>query len=326
MPVLAPLLTVRRLSLAFALPQGGRASVLDGLSLDIAPQEALALVGESGSGKSVFALALLRLLDRHAEITDGEIRIEGEDLLHASDKRMQDLRGKTLAIIFQNPASSLNPIRRIGRQIADVLLAHGERSADAARRRAVQMLARVGIQDAARRANAYPFELSGGMKQRVMIALALAASPRLLIADEATTGLDVTTQAMVMDLIHEQARANNMATLLITHDLALAAERCDRIAVIHAGQLVESAPAARLLTAARHPYTRALLTATPHAGSTLANLRAIPGQAPDTAAADLPACRYYARCDRRTELCKSLPPMQTASSNGAHVVACHHPL
>ncbi len=322
--VTGPLLSVRDLSLSFRSSTGRRAAVLDAVSLDLGPRETLGLVGESGSGKSVLALALLRVLGAQAEITRGAALLDGEDLLRVDDRGMRALRGKMLAIISQNPASSLNPLRRIGVQIADVLRAHGDLSVRDARHRAAEMLDWVGIADAAARAEAYPFELSGGMKQRVMIALALAAGPRLLIADEATTGLDVTTQAMVLDLIREQAQARGMSTLLITHDLALAAERCDRIAVIHAGQIVEWAPAVELVTQPRHPYTRALLRATPRAGMSVADLQAIPGRAPDPAGVDLPACRFYGRCELRTDLCQRLSPPRNLTLGAGHMVACHH--
>jgi peptide/nickel transport system ATP-binding protein len=238
---------------------------------------------------------------------------------------LDEVRGREVAIIFQNPRSALNPIRPVGRQIADVLLRHGNVSAAQAPERAIEMLARVRIPDPKRRAAAYPFELSGGMCQRVMIALALACEPALLVADEPTTGLDITTQAVIMDLIAELASAHNMATLLITHDLALAAEYCDRIAVMHAGQIVEIAPSQRLFARPRHPYTAKLIAATPGDTTRLDDLAAIPGGLPDLRRVDLPACRYSARCERRGEDCL-VPPLPRHTFGEGSLVACRHPL
>jgi peptide/nickel transport system ATP-binding protein len=224
--------------------------------------------------------------------------------------------------------TALNPIRPVGLQIEDVLRRHAvARGADLStslKQRAVQALRDVAIADPERRVTAYPFELSGGMCQRVMIALALACRPSLLIADEPTTGLDVTTQAAVMDLITGLARERQMATLLITHDLALAADHCDRIVVMHAGQTVEAAPAATLFSAPRHPYTARLLGATPRADSAVHTLASVPGQLPDLRRADLPACRFAERCERASARCRQEAPQMDPSA--AHAVACWHPL
>jgi len=246
-------------------------------------------------------------------------------MLVAGPKALDEVRGREIAIIFQNPRSALNPIRPVGRQIADVLLRHGNVTAAQAPDRAIEMLARVRIPDPKRRALSYPFELSGGMCQRVMIALALACEPALLIADEPTTGLDITTQSVIMDLIAELASAHNMATLLITHDLALAAEYCDRIAVMHAGQIVETAPASQLFARPRHPYTAKLIAATPGDATRLDDLAAIVGGLPDLRRTDLPACRYSARCERSGQECLS-PPLPRHASGGGGLVACRHPL
>ena len=212
----------------------------------------------------------------------------------------------------------------MGRQIADVLLRHGGATRFNARQRAIEALQAVGIPDPARRANAYPFELSGGMCQRVMIAIAVAARPELLIADEPTTGLDVTTQAVVMDLIQVMAAETGMATILITHDLALAAERASRIAVMHAGHMVEDAGTATLLTNPRHPYTARLIAATPTAAGSLADLQSVPGGLPDLRRTDLPLCRYAARCERRLPTCEQIIAMQETTPG--HGVACWNPL
>jgi peptide/nickel transport system ATP-binding protein len=285
----------------------------------------MALVGESGSGKSVTAYAILGILDAAARVTAGKIVFGGLDILAADAKALDEVRGREIAIIFQNPRSALNPIRPVGRQIADVLLRQGNVTAAQAPGRAIEMLARVRIPDPKRRSLSYPFELSGGMCQRVMIALALACEPALLIADEPTTGLDITTQSVIMDLIAELASAHNMATLLITHDLALAAEYCGRIAVMHAGQVVEIAPTSRLFARPRHPYTAKLIAATPGDATNLNDLAAIAGGLPDLRRADLPACRYSARCERRRGECL-VPPLPLYAPGGGSIVACRDPL
>jgi peptide/nickel transport system ATP-binding protein len=263
--------------------------------------------------------------DPAARVTAGSIVFGGLDMLAAAPKVLDEVRGREVAIIFQNPRAALNPIRPIGRQIADILLRHGNVTAAQAPERAIEMLAKVRIPDPKRRAQAYPFELSGGMCQRVMIALALACEPALLIADEPTTGLDITTQAVIMDLIAELAAEQNMATLLITHDLGLASEYCDKVAVMHAGQIVEIAPTARLFARPRHPYTAKLIAATPSDGTHLDDLASIPGGLPDLRRGDLPACRYSARCERREEQCLVPPVPCHAFAEGA-IVACRHPL
>ena len=312
----APLLAIENLSLAF-----GAARVVDAVSLQISPGETLGLVGESGSGKSVAALATMGLIDRAAKTLGGRILFEGEDLLAASEARKRALRGRRLALVFQHPRRALNPTRTIGRQLVDVLAAHASLSRAEARRRALQTLASVGVPDPEARFAAYPFELSGGLCQRVTIALALAASPSLLIADEPTTGLDVTTQAVVLDLIAGLARERGLALWLITHDLALASERCERIVVMHAGQVVESAPAAALIAAPRHPYTRALVAATPRPGLALTELAEPVGATPDLTRPDLPACRFAARCAFAEDRCaRERPPLVEIAPG--HRVAC----
>jgi peptide/nickel transport system ATP-binding protein len=317
-----PLLAVRDLSVEFRT-RGGVVRALDQVSFDVQRGETVGVVGESGSGKSVTAFALLRLLDASARITSGSAVFGGLDLLTAGEPELGLQRGRELSMIFQNPRSALNPIRPVGRQIGDVLLRHANVTRAGAKRRAIELLAQVQIPDPERRYAAYPFELSGGMCQRVMIALALACSPALLIADEPTTGLDVTTQAAIMDLIRELALRTNMATLLITHDLALAAEHCDRIVVMHAGHVVEVAPAAALFEAPRHPYTAKLVAATPHGAERLADLAAIPGGLPDLRD-ELPPCRYRLRCERYTPRCDG--PLPRVDVLPGHMVACWKPL
>ncbi|MDM0035158.1 ABC transporter ATP-binding protein [Variovorax sp. J22P271] len=319
------LLEVQGLSVRFRRADGAHVHALDNVTFDLAAGETLALVGESGSGKSVTALALAGLLEPSAEILGGSVRLRGRELLGAGEPALRCVRGSQIALIFQNPRRSLNPIRRVGDQIADALQARRPRPARQAHAQAIEALAQVGIADPAARARAYPWQLSGGMCQRVMIALALSGEPALLVADEPTTGLDVTTQAAVMTLIAAQARARRMATLLITHDLALASEYCDRVAVMHAGHLVEVAPVRRLFEAPAHPYTQHLIDATPRRGLSLQGLRPVPGELPDLARDDLPACRFAERCERRIDGDCDRPPPVTRLADG-HQSACWNPL
>jgi len=319
---MTPVLAVEGLSVEFRT-RSGIVRALDQVSFDVGKGETLALVGESGSGKSVTAYAVMGILDPAARVTAGRAMLDGLDLLAAKPKDLAEVRGRKIAMIFQNPRTALNPIRPVGRQIADVLIRHGNVARRAAPAHAVEMLRAVGIPDPARRAKAYPFEMSGGMCQRVMIAIALAAKPRLLIADEPTTGLDVTTQAVIMDLIADLAKEMGMATIFITHDLALAGQRSARIVVMHAGQVVETAPTAQLFANPRHPYTAELIAATPDAAASLAELAAIPGALPDLRRTDLPPCRYSERCPRRLAACAQ--PLPQPAPGIAHTVACWNP-
>jgi peptide/nickel transport system ATP-binding protein len=317
-----PLLDIDNLSLQFRT-RDGVVHALQDVSLSLAKGETVGLVGESGSGKSVLSYALLGLSDAAARITQGSAFFDGLDLLSASESELQALRGREVSMIFQNPKVALNPIRKIGHQLEDVLACHSTTPRAQRRARAVECLAEMKIPDPERRYHAYPFELSGGLCQRVMIALALACGPKLLIADEPTTGLDVTTQAAIMALIREKARAGGMATLLITHDLGLAREQCDRIVVMHAGHVVESAPTESLFTTPFHPYTRQLIGATPVGVASLSELTAIGGGLPDLRRSDLPACRFAERCAVRTGACDA--PLPTVVE-GPHRVRCHQAL
>ena len=265
------LLSIDGLRVGFST-RAGFVEALRGVSLSVRAGETLGLVGESGSGKSVTAYAATGLLDRAAQITGGRIVWDGRDITGAPRRVMRPLRGAAMSTIFQNPRAALNPIRPIGLQIADALRAHSAMGWAAARLRALELLDAVRIRDAASRLNAYPHELSGGMCQRVMIAVAIACSPRLLIADEPTTGLDVTTQAAVMDLLADIVARERMALILITHDLGLAAQYCGRIAVMEAGRVVEEAPPDRLFGRPGHPYTRRLVAASPRRDSTLESI------------------------------------------------------
>ncbi len=278
-----PLLRIEDLRVTFST-RNGPVEALRGVSFDLRAGETLGIVGESGSGKSVTAFAATRLLDRAGRIADGRILFRGQDVSRLSDKEMRLLHGAALSMIFQNPRAALNPIRTVGLQLADALRAHAEMSAAAARAKALDLLKAVLIRDPERRLDAYPHELSGGMCQRVMIAIAIACEPALLIADEPTTGLDVTTQKTVMDLLARITAERGMAMILITHDLGLAAQYCGRVAVMEHGRLVEEAEPARLFSAPRHPYTKRLVAASPRLDSTLHDLVAgaagAPGGAP----------------------------------------------
>ena len=319
----SPALCVDRLSVEFRT-RSGLVRTLDNVTFSVRKGETIALVGESGSGKSVTAYAIMGILDPAGRVTSGQAMFDEIDLLSASPKQLAAIRGRRIAMIFQNPRSALNPIRPVGRQIADVLMRHRELPARAARLQAIEMLRAVGITDPARRASAYPFELSGGMCQRVMIAIALAAKPSLLIADEPTTGLDVTTQAVIMDLIADLATELGMATIFITHDLALASQRAARIVVMHAGHVVENAPTTELFVQPRHPYTAELIAATPDSAANLDDLAAIAGSLPDLRRPDLPACRYLERCSRKTEQCAQTLPQTVLGPE--HIVACWNPI
>jgi ABC-type dipeptide/oligopeptide/nickel transport system ATPase component len=257
------LLDVRHLTVQFG-PAGRPAPAVDDVSFFVAPGETLGLVGESGSGKSITALSILKLLPPEGRIVSGEVRFEGRDLLHLEERAMQAVRGARISLIFQEPMTALNPVMRVGEQIAEALYVHGHDRAQA-RQRAVELLDAVHVPDPGRRAREYPHQLSGGMRQRVMIAIALACTPPLVIADEPTTALDVTIQAQVLDLLRELKARFNLALLLITHDFGVIAEMADRVAVMHKGRIVEQGTVRQILRAPVDPYTRRLLAAVPGA-------------------------------------------------------------
>jgi peptide/nickel transport system ATP-binding protein len=272
-----PLLDIHDLTVEFATRRGTVRAV-EQVDLTLAKGETVGIVGESGSGKSVTSYAVMRILDRAGRIAQGSVRFTGIDLCAASESDMRNLRGREISMIFQNPRAALNPIRKVGRQIEDVLLQHTQAEPAGVAEKAIEILDQVRIARPRERYHSYPFELSGGMCQRVVIALALACRPQLLIADEPTTGLDVTTQKTVMELIVELTRERGMSTILITHDLGLAALYCDRIVVMEKGHVVESASARAVFTAPSHPYTRKLMRATPRPGASLRDL--LPEDAP----------------------------------------------
>lgn len=265
------MLSIKDLQVAFKTRRG-EVNAVKGISFELAKGERLGIVGESGSGKSVTSYALMRILDAAGSIKAGEAIYGGVDLRRAAESTMKDIRGREISMIFQNPRAALNPIRRVGHQIEDVLLRHSQANRQNVKAKAIEALEAVRINDAASRYEAYPFELSGGMCQRVVIAIALACDPKLLIADEPTTGLDITTQKTVMDLVDELVRARAMSSILITHDLGLASQYCDRIVVMQNGEIVEEGRPADLFTAPKHPYTNKLVDATPRRGVTIRSL------------------------------------------------------
>jgi oligopeptide/dipeptide ABC transporter ATP-binding protein len=318
----APLLELRDLRVAFG--HGDRRVVaVDGLSYSVAAGTTLALIGESGSGKTVSSRAVLGLLPPSATVT-GSIRFDGQELVGISEKAMRRHRGASVAMVFQDPARSLNPTMRVGAQVTESLRAHKRLDRKAAQARAVELLTLVRLPAAEHRFVEYPHQLSGGMRQRVVIAMALAAGPKLLIADEATTALDVTTQAQIMELLRDLQRQLGMAMVMISHDLGLAASFADEVVVMYAGRAVEQAPTRRLFANVRMPYTKALLDAIPRVERPPhQQLPVVPGRPPDLAA--LPAgCPFAPRCPNARDLCRqSAPPFQEGEPG--HRWACWYP-
>jgi oligopeptide/dipeptide ABC transporter ATP-binding protein len=302
--VTEPLLAVDGLTVELPSHRG-MTRVVDDVRLAIAPGEIVGLAGESGSGKSITALSIMGLLSRRARVT-GSARLAGRDLLQMPRRQLATVRGNDIAMVFQDPMSSFHPAFRVGDQIAETVRRHQGIGNAAARARAVEMLGRVGIPDAARRAGAYPHEYSGGMLQRAMLAMALSCNPRLLIADEPTTALDVTVQAQVLELLAELHDDTGLAILLISHDLGVLAEICERITIMYAGQIAEDSPAERFFAGPRHPYASALLRCAPHPVGKGEPLEVIPGSPP--APGKWPAgCRFAARCAHRVDACVAGP-------------------
>ena len=321
-----PLLSIEDLDLRFASDRG-ELHALHGVSLTVNEGEIVGLVGESGCGKSITAAAVLGLLPMPpARIAGGRIVYNGEDLLTLSDRAMRRIRGPEIAMIFQEPMTALNPVFTIGSQMSDVLCRHQRLSRRAARLKAIDWLNRVGIADAGARVDAYPHQLSGGMRQRVMIAMALSCRPRLLIADEPTTALDVTIQAQVLELMRTLVREEGVAMLLITHDLGVVAETCDRVHVMYCGRVVEQASTRALFAAPRHPYTRGLLECLPRIDGAAVGgrLPTIPGTVPELSKLP-PGCAFAPRCPRVQADCEQAPPPVRALQ-ADHLAACLHPV
>jgi len=300
-----PVLELDDLRVDYRTPNG-MASAVAGVSFAIRPGEIFGLVGESGCGKTTLGTALLRLLPQGAQVGGG-VRFEGRDLLTLSQEEMRQLRGDRMSVIVQNPLSSLDPVVSVGRQIAETILAHRAVSRRDARAEAVELLRAVGIREPERRYDDPPHRFSGGMRQRVVTAIALANKPSLVIADEPTTALDVTIQKEILGLLQRRCRELGTAVLLITHDLGVVAQLCDRVGVMYAGQLAEIGPARELLDAPRHPYTRMLLEAVPSMEQEAGALRVIPGEVPD-AEHPPPGCRFVTRCPHRMDVCDGIPP------------------
>jgi peptide/nickel transport system ATP-binding protein len=325
MPSMTPLLEVDGLKTHF-FTRDGVVRAVDGVSFSVAPGETLAVVGESGCGKSVTSLSVLRLIaSPPGRIVEGSIRFQGQDLLELSERRMRDIRGNEISMIFQEPMTSLNPVLRIGSQITETLTLHRGLSKEAAVARAIEVLRLVGIPEPASRLDQYPHEFSGGMRQRVMIAMALACDPKLLIADEPTTALDVTVQAQILDLMRQLKARTGTAIILITHSLGVVAEMAQRVVVMYGGRKVEEAPVAALFARPRHPYTRALLGCVPRLRSSLsgngkARLAEIEGVVPSLKEA-IPGCIFAPRCAHASQQCRqSYPPLEEKAAG--HWVAC----
>jgi peptide/nickel transport system ATP-binding protein len=322
----APLLDVEELRTWF-FTRDGIVRAVDGVSFHVMPGETLAIVGESGCGKSVTALSVLRLIPSPpGRIVSGAMRFAGRDLLSLTDAEMRDIRGNQISMIFQEPMTSLNPVMTIGRQIGEILMLHQKVSRARARARAIEMLRLVHIPEPERRIEQYPHELSGGMRQRVMIAMALACNPRLLIADEPTTALDVTIQAQILDLMRELKQKIDAAIVLITHDLGVVAEMAERVVVMYAGRKAEEAPVKALFRRPLHPYTKGLLGSVPRLGLAAAEaaprLVEIPGTVPSLKD-PIPGCAFAARCSFATDICwHEMPPFEEKETG--HFAACHH--
>ncbi len=324
----APLLQVRDLTVTFGSRGRRDVRAVDGVSLDIAPGETVGIVGESGSGKSVTSLAALGLLPKRGVTVTGSVTFEGEDLLTMRDDELRALRGRDIAMVFQDPMSSLNPVLTIGRQLTEILTRHRGMGKQEAREEAVRLLDSVSIADARRRLGAFPHQLSGGMRQRVMIAMALACAPRLLIADEPTTALDVTISAQILELLRGLVVDSQTALVMITHDLGVVAGLCEQVHVMYSGRIVESASRRELFARPRHPYTTGLLASIPRLDQPRGErLRPIPGAPSDT----LPwveGCAFAPRCSRQVDECTGRPPALLPHDGGGsdHLVRCVNPV
>jgi oligopeptide transport system ATP-binding protein len=320
---MAPLLEVKDLKTYF-FTQEGTVRAVDGVSYEVEEGETLGLVGESGSGKSVSALSILKLIPNPpGKIVGGEILFEGQDLVKADDDEIRHVRGNRIAMVFQEPMTSLNPVLTIGRQMTEALELHLKMDKSAARRRAAELLEMVGIPEAGARLDDYPHQFSGGMRQRVMIAMALSCNPKLLLADEPTTALDVTIQAQILEILARLSRELGTAVIIITHNLGVVARYADRVNVMYAGRIVESATASELYANPRHPYTLGLLRSVPRLDEARkAKLVPIEGLPPDMAHPPR-GCTFYARCGFRTEKCEEeYPPLVLVADK--HTAACWH--
>jgi len=313
------LLEVKGLKTHFFL-SAGIVKAVDGINLALSDGETVAIVGESGCGKSVTAFSIMRLVSPPGRTIAGEVYFQGKDLLKLSEQEMRDIRGNRISMIFQEPMTSLNPVFRVGEQIAEGMRLHLGLSAEEARDRTITMLGQVGIPSPAARFGDYPHQLSGGMRQRVIIAMALACRPLLVIADEPTTALDVTIQAQILELMDQLKSERSMGLILITHDLGVVAERAHRTCIMYAGRIIESADTAELFRNPLHPYTEGLLASLPQKSVPGKPLRTIPGYVPSLLE-DLPGCGFCDRCPEKRWECKARPPEQKEISPG-HMVRC----
>ena len=318
-----PLLEVKGLKTYF-YTEDGVVRAVDGVSFEVYPGEVLGLVGESGCGKSVTSLSIMRLISKPGRIDEGQILLDGEDLLKLSEEEMIKVRGNRISMIFQQPQTALNPVFKVGDQLAEVLDVHQDLGKEAGWKRAVALLKMVGVPDPERRAEAYPHELSGGMAQRVMIAMALACIPELLIADEPTTALDVTIQAQILDLMRDLRREMGTSVILITHDLGVVAEMAERVAVMYAGEIVEQTDVNTLFDEPLHPYTQGLIGSIPILGEIKEKLDVIPGSVPNLVNLP-PGCRFAPRCQARFKygctICADVKPELVEVKQG-HLVRC----
>ncbi|HEY3765151.1 MAG TPA: ABC transporter ATP-binding protein [Gaiellales bacterium] len=318
-----PILDVRDLRVDIPLSRG-TVHAVDGASFALRPGEALGLVGESGSGKSMTLRAILGLLPNPGRIVSGEVLFEGQDLASASAGRLREVRGASIGMIFQEPMTALNPVMRVGDQIAEGPLAHLGQSRSQARARALELMRKVGIPDPERRSHAYPHELSGGMRQRVMIAIALACEPRLMLCDEPTTALDVTIQDQILKLLLAMRRDFGVSVVFVTHDLAVVAQTCERVAVMYAGQVVETGTVEEVFRAPRHPYTLGLLRSVPRFDLKRQSLDSIPGQPPDLVLPP-PGCRFHPRCRFAQDDCLTGEfPLRPLGAGSGRATACIH--
>ena len=319
-----PLLSIKNLTVVFKT-RLGEVPVIDDVSFSIAPGEILGIVGESGCGKTMTSLAIMRLMPEQGKVTSGSIRLSGEDLVVASEARMRGLRGNEISMVFQEPMTSLNPVFSVGEQIAEVLKAHQGLSKSEAREHAVELLESVKIPLPSRRANDYPHQLSGGMRQRVMIAIALACKPKVLIADEPTTALDVTVQAHIFELLHELRDQTGTSIILITHDMASVAEMAERVMVMYAGRKVEEGPVEEILTNPLHPYTQGLIRCVPHLMETISperqDLHEIPGIVPPISHFGRNECLFAPRCSFVEDRCLNQRPLDSKRAT-EHLTAC----